>query len=204
MPESCPRTQDGFSDPQTLGSNPQHLKDFLSSAAAQQPRLLLSTPSSGAQVTRARPYVRVTRGRYPTPCLLPTLPGRNDCSPCFKGRTDGPGPRGVSVQPPEVAQTYCGESPDQNILWPEGWLRGHSDGPHAPKSMPWPYIAPPTHPRAGRKEKRWIDKADGGFNKKLTRGYKKSCMVCFRQQCTPDTRERPSWVKPLNVGEKVF
>lgn len=148
MPESFPRTHNGLSDPQILGSNPRLLKDFLSSAAAQQARLLLSTPSSG----RAKPYVRVTRGRHPTPCVLPTLSHRNHC-PCFKGRTDGAGPCGVLVQPPRGGTDLLGKTPDQNVLWPEGWLHGHSDGSHAPTSMPWPLIAPPTHPWTGKKEK---------------------------------------------------
>lgn len=54
-----------------------------------------------------------------------------------------------------------------HILWPEGWLTGHSGGPHPPTSMwgnevgirypaptptPWHHVAPPTHPRGERKE----------------------------------------------------
>lgn len=162
MPESCPRTQDGLSDPQTLGSNPQSSKtvsvqlqpnsqDCSCPPHPLEPRWPGPGPMSGSQEEDIHPMPAAQSAH------------RNDCSLCFKGRTDGPGPGGVSVQPPRGST---------DLLWRVTRPKRLVAWGLAPRSLRWttctyvhalsPHGLPP-HPRVGKKEKHWTDKADGGL-----------------------------------------
>lgn len=168
-PPSCPKAQDGLSDPQALGSNLWSLKAFLSSAVS------LSTPSPGTQGVRARPYVRVTTGGHATPFLRPPpLPAGTTASLPFEDGTDGPGPREQQVQPPRVAPSSWWESPGLKMFRDlrDGSVVIQVDHIHLCPCLGSTEPLPPIQSWK-RREELWADKANGDFNKELSWVYLK-------------------------------